>query len=113
MGRINRTPVVNVRQETFTFALEAIRLRLDGLFERQVLESFALGVLVMRVGAIDRVSEERDQLNPGQCLPDTFRNGRMEDIIRARLARQHNTPGQLNGKVLSVPLQTFRIAAVK
>jgi hypothetical protein len=92
---------------------QPLRLGPKGLLEPERLVTVAHGELVVRVRAGNRVAQERDEAHVRQRLRDARRHGRMEEVVRARLAGQPSARCGDRREVASVPAQAAEALLVE
>ena len=85
-------PVAGVCEQEFLRPCEPLLLDGQGLLEREPLEAHAPHLLVVRVGAVDRVSQEHDELGVRNRLRHPPRDGRVIEVVRGRLRADEVLP---------------------
>src|SRR4029078_4928490 len=94
---------------------QALRLRGERFLEVELLAAGAGHHLVMRIGPLDGVAEERDRGPVGKRLRHSRRDGWVEHVVRRRLARLEIVPAlavalarRCEGEERAVPVDALR-----
>src|SRR6185503_14889759 len=87
-----REELLGLAHERLLDTGQALRLRGERFLEVELLAAGAGHHLVMRIGPLDGVAEERDQAHVGERLGHSRRDGWVEHVVRRRLARLEIVP---------------------
>jgi hypothetical protein len=106
-----RAPVAGLAGETLLLPPRPLGLGGNRVLERERLAAERDLVVVVRERAVDRVTQQSDQLRVRDRLGDTLRRERVEEIARARLA--DDPPARAGGKVATVPAASAAVVSVE